>query len=182
MRIGIISDTHGDVKAWQKAIKAFGQVDLVLHAGDILYHGPRNIIPEGYNPRSLAESINSFPSPVLIAKGNCDAEVDQLLINTPLAQPYLFAVLNGKRVLVHHGHFLLGEKLEELVIKWRIDLCISGHTHLAASTKIEGCAFFNPGSCALPKDGGSPSVGLWEGNTLKLIDLNSLTVLSSLNI
>lgn len=182
MRIGIVSDTHGDVLAWQKAVNIFGQVDLVLHAGDVLYHGPRNRIPEGYNPGKLAESINDFKAPVLIAKGNCDADVDQLLIKTPLAQPYLFTMLNNKRILVHHGHNLLGERLEELVAGWKIDLCISGHTHIAVSTKINGCIFFNPGSCALPKGGGVASVGLWEDNTLKLIDINTNSILHTLSI
>lgn len=182
MLVGIISDTHGDLKAWQKASEVFGQVDLVLHAGDVLYHGPRNTIPEGYNPGSLAESINNFPAPVLIAKGNCDAEVDQMLLKTPLAQPYLFTILNGKRVLVHHGHLLSGEKLEELVVQWGIDLCVTGHTHIATNARIKGCTFFNPGSCALPKGEGIASVGLWEDNTVKLIDINSQAVLLTLNI
>ena len=77
MKIGIISDTHGHEDAWQKAFdKHFKDADLILHAGDVLYHGPRNPMKADYNPAGLAEKINHSPIPVVIARGNCDASVD----------------------------------------------------------------------------------------------------------
>jgi putative phosphoesterase len=183
MRIGIISDTHGDAATLEKVMSTiFHEIDIILHAGDVLYHGPRNLIPKGYNPSRLAEILNSLKSPVLIAKGNCDAEVDQLLLKIPLANPFLFTVLNGKRVLVHHGHSMEGEGLEELVNRWEIDLCISGHTHIATLSKVSKCLYFNPGSCALPKDGGVQTVGLWDTDTISLINVNSGSVLDSMKI
>lgn len=179
MKIGIISDTHGDLRSWEKALaEIFSDADLVLHAGDVLYHGPRNPLPEGYNPQELAKAINSCPLPVLLAKGNCDAEVDQMVLNMPYSQPYLFTQLENKRILVHHGHLFPVEELERLVEQWKIDLCITGHTHLAKFERKNGCCFFNPGSCSLPKETHQPTVGLWEKNTLSLIDLSSLLVLN----
>lgn len=170
MKVGIISDTHGVVLPWKRVLgQIFRDVEVILHAGDVLYHGPRNPVLEGYAPQELAIALNECPVPVLIARGNCDAEVDQMLLNIPLASPYLFTVLNGKRVLVHHGHSLQNDELEELTRRWDIDLCISGHTHVAAIEKKNGTVYFNPGSCSLPKGAGVPSVGLWDNDRLLLI-------------
>ncbi len=75
-RLGIISDTHGNLRAWQAALAVWGEVDMILHAGDVLYHGPKNPLPEGYGPRELSEAMNASPVPLLFAQGNCDAEED----------------------------------------------------------------------------------------------------------
>ncbi|HHW29057.1 MAG TPA: phosphodiesterase, partial [Syntrophomonadaceae bacterium] len=91
MRIGIISDTHGSLSSWQKVMSTlFRDVDLIIHAGDLLYHGPRNPLPDNYQPRGVAEAVNSLTVPFVIAQGNCDAEVDQMMINWPLQAPYAF--------------------------------------------------------------------------------------------
>ena len=183
MRIGIISDTHGEKSVWDQLVNTiFSKIDLILHAGDVLYHGPRNPIPLGYNPKELAQALNLMHTPILIAQGNCDADVDQLLINSPLAHPYLFTVVNGKRVLVHHGHIFSGETLEQLMAQWKIDLCISGHTHIPDYFKINNCNYFNPGSCAIPKGDGIATVGLWEEDTLKLLEVKTGKVLKYIQL
>jgi len=79
MRIGFISDTHGGLAGWQEAMAGpFAEADLIIHCGDLLYHGPRNPMPKGYDPAALAQAMNASPAPLLIARGNCDSDVDQL--------------------------------------------------------------------------------------------------------
>ena len=93
MKIGVISDTHGHEMRWAKAYeKFFKDADMILHAGDVLYHGPRNPMLEDYNPAGLAQRINDCPIPVVIAKGNCDSEVDQMVIALPIQAPYAYVM------------------------------------------------------------------------------------------
>ncbi len=104
MKLGVISDTHGSVKAWRAAMAGpLGGVDFLLHAGDFLYHGPRNPLPEQYSPRELAELINSSRVPILAARGNCDADIDQVLVKWPLQPQYAVAQFGDVRVIVSHG-------------------------------------------------------------------------------
>ena len=93
MKIGIISDTHGHEGAWAKAFdKHFHDADMILHAGDVLYHGPRNPMKEDYNPAGLVQRINECPVPVIIAKGNCDSSVDASCLELPVQAPYAYVV------------------------------------------------------------------------------------------
>jgi putative phosphoesterase len=93
MKIGIISDTHGHEMAWQKAYeKQFQDADMILHAGDVLYHGPRNPMKADYNPAGLVQRINTCPVPVIIAKGNCDSSVDASCLELPVQAPYAYVV------------------------------------------------------------------------------------------
>ncbi len=78
MKIGVVSDTHGSLTAWQNAYNSnFQDVDWIIHCGDVLYHGPRNPLPEGYNPQTLAMDLQKIRQPIIFAKGNCDAEIDR---------------------------------------------------------------------------------------------------------
>jgi len=88
VKIGLVSDTHGSVKTFQKVLSGpFQRVDLILHAGDILYHGARNPLAEGYDTSGLAALINELRIPALIAKGNCDSDVDQFVLDIPSCLP-----------------------------------------------------------------------------------------------
>ena len=161
MLIGIISDTHGDADSFKLVLnKFFENVDLIIHAGDILNHGPRNKIPEGYNPSLLSDYINNLPVDILFCKGNCDSEVDQMLINTPIASPYLYAVFEGIKIAVTHGD----KKLPERFYKYS-DIIISGHTHNYNLEKINNTIYLNPGSLSIPKN--------HINGTCSIIDLNA---------
>jgi putative phosphoesterase len=153
MRIGIISDTHGSVDAWSQALDLFRGVDLIVHAGDVLYHGPRNPLPESYEPRRLAALVNSAPVPVIIARGNCDAEVDQMLVDWPIQAPYAFVQAGSLRLLANHGHTLTPEQMVAQAQRHRAGLFVFGHTHLYGLTRSDGVVMLNPGSPSLPKDG-----------------------------
>lgn len=114
MKIGVISDTHGCRDHWAKAYdKFFKDADLIIHSGDVLYHGPRNPMLGDYNPAELAEKINGCSQPVLICKGNCDSEVDQLVLNTPIQSPYVHAFADGRHIVATHGHMVESDAVKE---------------------------------------------------------------------
>lgn len=152
MKIGIISDTHGCLETWQNVFsRYFADADLIIHAGDVLYHGPRNAIPKEYNPKQLAEVLNRCPIPMAIACGNCDAEIDGMILNWPVQSPYVYMVLEGLRIIVNHGHHLTETTLREKARQFQVNLFITGHTHVAALEKQGNILFLNPGSPAMSK-------------------------------
>ncbi|MBR1696286.1 MAG: phosphodiesterase, partial [Selenomonas sp.] len=131
MKIGIISDTHGHEGAWQTAFdKQFHDADMILHAGDVLYHGPRNPMKADYNPAGLVEKINNCPVPVIIAKGNCDSSVDASCLELPIEAPYAYVVAEGLRIIVTHGDAVMTDaEKDKLAAHLKADLFISGHIH-----------------------------------------------------
>jgi putative phosphoesterase len=152
MNIGIISDTHGCVSTWEKIYKQFFiQCDFIIHAGDILYHGPRNDIPQEYNPKQLANVLNACPIPIIAACGNCDAEVDSMVLNMPIQSPYTYMMVDGLRIVATHGHNLTDEAQQDIAVKFKADLFITGHTHVALLEKRDGIIYLNPGSPAMSK-------------------------------
>lgn len=184
MKIGVISDTHGDLTAWQKALAGpFVEAELILHAGDILYHGPKNPMVEGYQPRDLADAINASPAPVIIARGNCDSDVDQLVIDFPIQSPYAFVQAEGLRILLGHGDGISRHDMWQETRRHKADIRIFGHIHQPVLEKQGDLVLFNPGSPALPK-GLRPTVGLIDTRTrtVSLIDLNSSEVLQQISL
>ena len=163
MKIGVISDTHGDATGWQRVMETqFHDVDLIIHAGDILYHGPRNPLVEGYNPPELASLINSCPVPVLFARGNCDADVDQLMLNYPVQTPYVFLQVGNLRIMAHHGDGFDWEEMLRLSRLYGAKLFISGHTHIPVLEHAGEVILLNPGSPSLPKGEGRPTVAVLD--------------------
>lgn len=153
MRVGIISDTHGDGAAWEQALAScFQGVDMIIHAGDVLYHGPRNPIVAAYAPKDLAALLQQSPVPLLMARGNCDAEVDAMVLNMPLPEQVVMQ-LGKYRLIAQHGHRLAEGEAETLAAYYRADLWITGHTHVAMLTARGGRLFLNPGSPSLPHNG-----------------------------
>jgi len=175
MRVGIISDTHGDGQAFQMAKEnCFSDIDLLIHAGDVLYHGPRNPLTPGHDPAGLARDLNLIQVEVVIARGNCDAQVDQMVLQHPLVDPGLDLTLGHRRVMVYHGH------QEPWVDPLARDLVISGHTHIYELSQREGTIFVNPGSPSLPKGGQAPTVALWEDDVVRILDIKTGATLSSI--
>jgi len=163
MRIGVVSDTHGGLRSWNDITKGvFSEADLVIHAGDIFYHGIKNPQPDGYDTMGLAQAINDFPHPLLICKGNCDSEVDQLVVDIPIQSPYLVCQFDTLKLLVHHGHLMTEPEVERLASRWDFGVCISGHTHISRLEQKNNIIFLNPGSPSLPKGDGIPTVALIE--------------------
>jgi putative phosphoesterase len=151
MTIGIISDTHGRIDAWKKAEKLFAGVDIIVHAGDVLYHPPRLGYTEGYDIPAMAEALNSSQTPIIIAQGNCDAPVYEELLNIPVQSPYAFAEFEGMRIMAHHGHIFDDKAIVALGKRFGVDIFVTGHTHLPILERRDGLIFLNPGSPSIPK-------------------------------
>lgn len=150
MRIGIVSDLHGNLAGWERAWELLGDCEVLFVGGDLLYHGPRFDPAASYNPRALAEALSNCPVPLLICRGNADSEVDTLFVKHPIQSPYVFAVLEGKRFLLTHGHLETPEKLLEQAQRWGIDYLINGHFHVPHITRHEGLVHLNPGTPTYP--------------------------------
>jgi len=173
-RIGIISDTHGSVSAWEKAMDLWKEPQFIIHCGDVLYHGPQNPLPSGYDTVSLPQKINSSPVPVLIARGNCDSEADQQMIKWPMIAPYLNIWWEGKHIIVSHGTNF--SRLRELISLFSPDLVITGHTHVASIVRENNVYFLNPGSASLPKGRDPASVAFLAGSEIVIQTLEGIVL------
>ena len=160
MKIGVVSDTHGDLKGWRAAQGVFKGADYIVHAGDILYHGPFNPILTTYNPLKLAKDLNRSPIPIIFAKGNCDSDVDTLALEYPIENPYAFIFVEGLRIMVNHGDRLESKSLADLAKKYLIDILIIGHTHIYQVERSDDIIILNPGSPSIPKGAGIPTVAV----------------------
>lgn len=180
MKIGIISDTHGHEGAWQTAFdKAFHDADMILHAGDVLYHGPRNPMKADYNPAGLVGKINNCPVPVIIAKGNCDSSVDASCLELPVQAPYAYVVYEGLRIIVTHGDSVMtDEEKDRMAAHLKADIFVSGHIHTTVLEKRGNTVFLNPGSAALSKrEDGRNTYAVLEDRTIRIFDIDTDEVL-----
>lgn len=152
MKIGVISDTHGSLTYFEKALNILSSCDVLIHGGDILYHGPRNDIPKGYNPKGLVDKINSLNN-IIIAKGNCDSDVDQMVITHPIQSPYVVSQFGETRIVTTHGYT---DSKDDTITKAKnmgANILILGHTHVKELYYDENLIILNPGSTSIPKDG-----------------------------
>ncbi len=177
MKIGLVSDTHGDPVAWRKALEHFEGCELILHAGDHLYHGAFNPVLPDYDPRGMAEELNRCPIPVLHARGNCDSEVDQAALRDPILSPYVVCRLGKINVMVTHGDAMPEEELAEMAARYGMHLLVRGHTHVPGIRHHGRIVVCNPGSPSLPKGDGVPTVGILEDGEIRILDLRTGNVI-----
>ena len=183
MNIGLISDTHGDLDSFNKALDIFvkNKTEMIMHAGDILNHGVFNPVKKSYDPLDLAEAINNCPIPMIFSKGNCDSDVDTLAIEYPIQSPFAFYQTAGKRLLLLHGDKYKEEQLTEIGAKYDLDFIIRGHTHHYQLKKGKPVVI-NPGSSSLPKtEDNVPTVGLLSDSGVEIINIDDGIVIDSLN-
>lgn len=172
MKLFFASDLHGSLPATLKAIALFESsgADHFILLGDILNHGPRNPIPEGYDPAAVAEALNHYADKILAVRGNCDSEVDQMLLHFPLMSDFAWVLLeSGKRLFLTHGHKY---NLRQRPPLRHDDALVHGHTHIPVARRQEDIVVFNPGSLTFPRDGYAPSYGVMEQGILSVLDLN----------
>lgn len=182
MKVGILSDIHGYPENFLKTLKHFQDCDMILCAGDILYHGPRNPILKGYNPQGLVEEIKNTNLPILTARGNCDADVDLMVLDLPILSDYIIYEANGIRFVMTHGHAVEEDKLWSIGSKYRAQIVITGHTHIRKFEKHLDTYYINPGSISVPKGDGIPSAALYQDGILNFIDIMSGNILETLQI
>lgn len=154
-RFMIASDLHGDaecVEALLQRYKESGAERLIL-LGDLLYHGPRNDLPAGYAPKRVIELLNSVKSELLCVRGNCDTEVDAMVLDFPILADYAFVSADGISFFATHGHKYNLDSLPPLKSG---DILLHGHTHVSVAEPFgNGNLYVNPGSISIPK-GGTP--------------------------
>ncbi len=151
MKIFIASDIHGSAYWCEKMLQAYRaeKADRMLLLGDILYHGPRNDLPEGYAPKKVIEMLSVYKNEILCVRGNCDTEVDQMVLPFPILSDYALICEGNRRIYATHGH-KFGKDAPPPLMEGDILLC--GHTHVAADEKCDGFRYINPGSVSIPKE------------------------------
>ena len=140
MKLMIASDLHGSAFYTAQLLEAYKneQPDKLLLLGDILYHGPRNDLPKGYAPKEVIAMLNPLADKLLCVRGNCEAEVDQMVLDFPVMADYCVLLERGRTIYVTHGH-LFGEQNPPKLQKG--DILLTGHTHIPACSEI-GCVYF----------------------------------------
>ena len=151
MKLMVVSDIHGSAYYCEKMLECYKkeEADKLVILGDILYHGPRNDLPEGYAPKKVIEMLNNIKDEILAVRGNCDTEVDQMVLQFPILADYAFFYWKEKMVFVTHGH---NHNLKNLPMLKKGDILLHGHTHIPVCEKAELCTYMNPGSVSIPKE------------------------------
>lgn len=170
MKYLIVSDIHGSFPQLQKALTLFESLhcDMLLILGDILNYGPRNGVPEGLNPKMIAESLNAMADKIMAIRGNCDSEVDQMLLQFPMMADYALVVDNGKKLLLTHGHKYTPENLPP----GTFDFVFTGHTHLWKLEQQGQTIFCNTGSITFPKGDNCPTLATFEDGRTTVYNLD----------
>ena len=177
MRYFIASDIHGSAYFCERMLEAFereGAERLVL-LGDLLYHGPRNDLPRDYAPKRVIEMLNARRGEILAVRGNCDTEVDQMVLEFPILAEYALLDIGGTLVFVTHGHRYNLASLPPLKPG---DVLLHGHTHIPACETREGITYLNPGSVSIPKDGSRSSYMVLENGVFTAKDLDGVILFS----
>lgn len=179
MNIQIISDIHGNAQSLIQALTTPIPRDLIILVGDYLNHGPLNPILDEYNPELVAKTLNEINVPIIAVRGNCDSEVDQMLLDFPMMNDDSYFRFKDKTIYITHGH--LFEPKTDMIDK-KVDLYISGHTHIPIMEHIGEAILFNPGSISLPKGKEKSSYGMIQQNLLELRDCKTHKILKTLKL
>ena len=181
MKLMIASDIHGSAYYCKKMVAAYQRehADRLLLLGDILYHGPRNDLPEDYDPKAVISLLNPLKQEILCVRGNCDTEVDQMVLDFPIMADYAVLTEGERLIYATHGHVYNTAHLPPLQPG---DILLHGHTHVPAWQAFgEGNLYLNPGSVSLPKENSPHSYLTLEGGKFLWKELDG-TVYHELNI
>ena len=162
MKWMIASDIHGSELYLRKLLDAYNRekADRMLLLGDLLYHGPRNDLPEGYQPKKVIELLNSMKEEILCVRGNCEAEVDQMVLEFPVMAEYAILTAGRRMIFATHGHVFNERNLPPL---HKGDILLHGHTHIPKCTEHEDYIYMNPGSVSIPKENSHHGYMIMEG-------------------
>ena len=167
MKILFLSDIHGVPSTLEQALAAAEPLmyDKIVLLGDLLYHGPRNGVPNFYDPVKVVGILNGLKDKIIAVRGNCDAEVDQMMFEFPMMSDYAILETENEKFFLTHGHLWNECRLPPLGTG---TILAHGHTHIPELKKLEcGITIYNPGSVSLPKGGSSRSFGFYDGSELK---------------
>lgn len=169
----LLSDIHGSLPCLRRALEFYKaqQCDMLLLMGDILNYGPRNGVPEGLDAPGIANLLNDMADDIVAVRGNCDSEVDQMLLHFPILGTYTVLVDEGRRILLTHGHVYNKENLPP----GRFDAVVYGHTHLWELAETDDhCLVCNTGSITFPKGGNPPTLGIMADGAITLYNFDTL--------
>lgn len=182
MKWMIASDLHGSAYYCRKMLEAFERegADRLFLLGDLLYHGPRNDLPREYAPKEVIPLLNGKREKLLCVRGNCDAEVDQMVLEFPVLADYAVLPVGRRLIYATHGHIYHVKNLPPLAPG---DVLLHGHTHVPAWTEFgQGNLYLNPGSVSIPKEDSPHSYMTLEGNTMQWKELESSAVFHELTL
>nr|MBP7471790.1 phosphodiesterase [Prevotella sp.] len=170
MKYLIISDIHGSLPRLNKALNFYdnNKCDMLIILGDILNYGPRNSLPEGLDAKGIADTLNKRANDIVAIRGNCDSEVDQMLLNFPIMQTYMILVDEGKKLMLTHGHVYNKDNMPN----GQFDVFFYGHTHLWELEKTDETTFCNTGSITFPKGGKEPTIVTYENGLITVYNLD----------
>ncbi len=170
MKLMFASDIHGSLYYAEKTVNAFKaeKAEKLILLGDLLYHGPRNDLPKDYNPKGVIELLNGCNQNIMAVRGNCEAEVDQMVLDFNVMADYALIFEKGRTWFITHGHIYNTSNPPKLN---RGDLLIHGHTHIqTVEEQPEGYVYINPGSVAIPKNGSSHSYMIYDDGKFEIKD------------
>jgi len=181
MKLLFGADLHGCRDAAGRLVARFekGQYDYLVLLGDLLNHGPRNPLPEHYDPMAVVELLNPLAASIIAVRGNCDSEVDQALLDFPLMADYNQLLLPGRRCFLSHGHLYGPDNLPPLAAE---DLLCFGHIHLPVLERGPACWLFNPGSTTIPRGGHPSSFGEYLDGELSIRALHGGEIINQLRL
>lgn len=171
MKYMLLSDIHGALPRLRRALEWYRSMhcDMLLLMGDVLNYGPRNGLPEGIDAPGVAAELNAMAADIVAVRGNCDSEVDQMLLHFPMLADYTLVVDEGRRILLTHGHVYHPNHLPP----GHYDVVVTGHTHLWELRHDEaGTLCCNTGSITFPKGGNEPTFGIMEHGTVTMYNLD----------
>lgn len=177
MKLLIISDIHGDAECLSNVIDVFEKekCDKILILGDILYHGPRNDLPNGYAPKKVISMLNPLAEKIIAVRGNCDAEVDGMVLTFPIMSDYARIIIDGLSIFATHGHKFNTGSTEFLE---KNEILLHGHTHILSCSEFGNeNLYLNPGSISLPKENNPKTYMIYENRTFSIIDLDGNIIL-----
>ena len=177
MKYMFASDIHGSAYYCRKMLEAYEKegAQRMLLLGDILYHGPRNDLPKEYAPKEVIKMLNGMKQEIYAVRGNCEAEVDQMVLDFPGMADYCILVIDGKTLYATHGHVYNQNNLPPLC---QGDVLIHGHTHVLKAEQMDGYILLNPGSVSIPKEGNPPTYAVLENGVFSIRDFEGNVVKS----
>lgn len=170
MKLLITSDIHGSAYYAKKVVMAYHDLhcDKLLLLGDILYHGPRNPLPKDYDPKEVIALLNPLKHDIIACRGNCDSEVDQMVLEFPLLNTSQTILEKDRTIYLSHGHIYHPDRLPESIQK--NDIFLFGHIHIPVMEKKDDIYIINPGSISLPKESNPHTFAILDNNTLCFLD------------
>ena len=175
MKLLFASDLHGSAYYAEKLEELIRNEapDKTVLLGDLLYHGPRNDLPREYDPKKVTAILNGLKTQVLAVRGNCDAEVDQMVLEFPVMADYALLAMDGITIYATHGHVYHENHLPPMQ---KGDVLLHGHAHVLRADQCGDITILNPGSVSIPKEGNPPTYAILEDGVFRILDFEGRVI------